>query len=683
MAIRVQSADGQVGTLDVVKLAAEEMDGEVTGAKDGLVFVKTSDGSVKKFGLAAWAEANQMTVVQMDGYNGPDTALDQPPNGMNYMDQSAFYHDGMDINALKEMFPQATTRGDGRVVVLDNDGLWKTMWSPFLVAPFAAPSFGEQVAMNMVNDPRMVMRGAGIAFIMSLAGQEPKTDGKGNLRVASIVKTLQFISRNAPYENKYQIGKMAHQTIGIDPFKFHNALLAPEEVGEWLRYSLKLTSFQFRMKQADLAELVVHGMRARAQKEFATAMSMLKKLPETKKLLINLKQLFSEFVQFLVGLDLLRDISKTTGLNEWIALNEDQAFDKSKLPPMPEFVGKFVMLLKWMMPIVQENVLSFAKGKNGLKSVIALMIMIDECMYSLAGVPDSSAKYKMFFALKKLQSQLETKLSFIYHPDPEDNKDGMKENPFMQAKAFYSPKREEIYKICQLPKESWNNSLLQSLRSIPNLEQFYDELPPVFAGIMKSFAAMDAAYDMQPWVDVNHAERTHDPFSQYQESFGLPPPEAGYLAKNSPRAVQNIAETLVEGSGVILNMSEDSRVAMLRNPYVLAQMFKTLMVASVNREVGTVEIMSKFGMSQEDDIMASPDPNRIWEDPEVVQQDIDKQVQELMGSMAMEAMMQQQGEEQKAQEEEGMKEGMRDSGQEPKAGAGPVGAPQRAAPMRR
>lgn len=675
MAIRVEGPDGRVGTLDVVKLAQEEMGAEVVGVQQGLVVAKKPDGKVVRFSLAAWAQQNQARVVQVDGFNAPETALDIPPMGMNYMDQSAFYHDGMDMAALQELFPQAQKRGDGRVVVLDSDGLWKTMWSPYLVAPMPAPSFQEQVAMNEVNDPRLVMREAGITFLMSLAGIERDKD----LKPGKIVKMLRMLSRNCPYENKFQIGKMAQQTVGLDPFKFYNALLAPEEVGEWLRYSLDLTSFQFRMKQAEMAELVVDGMRANAQKEFALAMSDLMRLPETKKLRINLKALFSEFVSLLSGLDLLRDISKTTGLNEWIALNEDMAFDKSKLPPMPKFVAAFVQLLKWAMPIVQQPALAFASGKKGFKSIMALMVMIDECIYSLAGVPDSSAKYKMFMALKKLQTQLENKLCLVFQPMPEDNKDGLKENPFMQAKQYYSPKREELYKICQLPRESWNNTILQSLRSVPNLEQFYDRLHPLFAGIMKSFAAMDTAYDLQPWVDANHAERTHDPFSQQQESFGLPPPEAGYLAKNSPRAVQNIAETLVEGSGIILSMSDEERKEMLRNPYLLAQMFKTLMVASVNRELGTVEILAKFGMTQDKDRLSSPDPTRIWEDPDVVQKDIDAQVQELMGAMAMEQMMQKGQQEQQDAEAQGLAE----AGREEKAGPGPAGPSQKAVAVRR
>lgn len=683
MAIRVEGPDGRVGTLDVAKLAAEELGGVITGSKDGLVYVKTEDGSTKAFSLGGWAEDNQMKIVSMEGFNSPETALDIPPTGMNYIDQSVFYNDGMDMSALQEMFPQAFKRNDGRVVVLDSDGLWKTMWSPYLVAPLPPPSFPEQVSMNMIQDPRLTMRLAGITFLFALAGMDVKPGPDGNIKVSQVVKMLQIIGRNAPYENKFQIGKLAQQTIGIDPWKFYNALLAPEECGEWLKRSLKLTSFQFRVNQAEFSDLIVDGMRALAQKEFALGMRNLIRLPETKKLLINLKQLFGEFVQLMVGLDLLRDISKTTGLNEWIALNEEHGLDASKLPPMPQFVAKFVTLLKWMLPIVRENTLAFAKGKQGLKAVIALMIMIDDCIYSLAGVPDSSAKYKMFMALKKLQTQLETKLSFIYQPDPQDNQDGLKENVFMQVKAYYSPKREELYKLCQLPKESWNNTILASLRSITNLEKFYDDLPPEFAKLMKSFAAMDSAFDMQPWVDVNHGERTHDAFSQYNESFGLPPPEAGYLAKNSPRAVQNIAETLIEGAGILSGIPEGQTKEILRTPYLLANLIKTLMVASVNRELGTVEVLTKFGITAQEDRFSSPDPHRIWEDPQAVQQDIDRQVQELMGSMAMEAMMQQQGQESQDRESQAMAEQMRDGGQPDQAGPGPMGPQQRAVPMRR
>src|SRR5690606_27877747 len=112
-----------------------------------------------------------------------------------------------------------------------------------------------------------------------------------------------------------------------------------------------------------------------------------------------------------------------------------------------------------------------------------------------AGVPEHSAKFKMFFALKRLQAQLESKLAFHFQPDPEKNRDGLTENPFMKAKSMFTDKREVLYKLCQVPKEAWNNTLLESLRVLPNIEQYYDTLPKRFAEIVKSFAAMDAAFD--------------------------------------------------------------------------------------------------------------------------------------------------------------------------------------------
>lgn len=685
MAIKFQNAQG-TGTLDVAAHLAENFPGaEITGVENGLVVFKDPNGKVGRFSLGQWAESTGATIIEMNGFNSPDTALDQPPVGMNYLDQSAFYMDGQNMEALQEMFPQALKKVDGAVVVLDSDGMWRTMWSPYIQQPLPAPAFAEMVDQNMVQDPKLAMRVAGITFMFALAGIEPGTDNNGNFKVDSLVKAIKVIARNAPYENKVQIGKLLHQTTGLDPWKFNNACLAPEETGEWLKMGVKATSFQYRMKQADLAELMLEAMRGMAKQEFAQSMKQLVKLPETKALLINLKTIFGEFVQFLIGLDLLRDISRTTGLNEWIALNEDSSFDPTKLPPMPKFVEAFVKMLRWMLPIVKEKNLAFAKGKKGFMAVLGLEMMIDDCIYSLAGIPDSSAKYKMFMALKRLQTQIETKLSFIYQPSPDANKDGMKENPFMKAKAFYSEKRETLYKLCQLPKESWNNTLLQSLRETQNLEVFYDSLPKTYGEMMKSFAAMDAAYDMQPWVDLNHAERTHDPFSQYNESFGLPPPEAGYLAKNSPRAAFNIAETLVEGAGVISSASEAATKEMLRNPWLLANLLKTLQVASVNRELGTVEVLSKFGITAMNDKWSSPDSHRIWEDPEAVQKDVDRQVQELMGSMAMEAMMQQQGQQQQDQQAQVMQEQARgeEEPQEDVAGPGPSGPPQRAVPMRR
>jgi hypothetical protein len=411
--------------------------------------------------------------------------------------------------------------------------------------------------------------------------------------------------------------------------------------------------------------------------DFENSMKGVFKLEETSSILINMKATLGEFVQFLVGMDLLRDISRTTGLQEWVALNEDRSIDPSKLPPMPKFVEKFVKLLRAVMPIVEVPSLAMAKGKSGFKAIMAIMTMIDDCIFSLAEVPDHSAKYKMFMALKKVQSSIETKLSFYYHPDPFKNKSGLMENTFMQAKQFYSEKREQIYQLCQVPRESWNNTLLQTLREKENIEQFYDTLEPKMAKVMKAFAAMDVSYDMQSWVDPDHAKRTHDPFSEFNESFGLRPPEAGYLAKNSPRVVQNLSETLVEGGAFMAAMPIESNRALLRNPWLMAQLFKTLMSASVNKEISTTEMLNRFNLTDFDS-QASPNPARIWEDPEKVEMDQQKQLEEMVGEMMMEAAMQKQGQAQQGQQAQAMNEEMpREMG-----GAGPAGPPQMASRAR-
>lgn len=682
MPIIVKSADGRNGNLDVAALAAEELQGVVTGVKAGLVMVRTADGASHGFSLAQYCNDHQLEVVQINGFNSPDTALDSPPIGMNDLDQSVFYMDGMDMDALREMYPEAQTTEDGKVVVLDSDGLWKTMWSKNINPALPPPTFQEQVQMNMMQDPRLTMRVAGITFLFGLCGIEPKMGKDHNFQTKQLIECLKMIQRNCSYENKITIGKLMNQTTGVDPWKFFNATLTPELLGNWLDRAVKLSTFEFRSAQQEMSQIMLDAFRHLALNDFVQATRPLKKHEKTKDLLLNLKQISAEFIQFLVGLDIMRDLSRTTGLNEWIALNEDTAIDKTKIPEMPKFVGAFTHLLKWMLPIIQTNTYSFAKGKKGFEGVMSLMMMIDECIYSLAGVPDSSAKYKCFMALKKLQTQIETKLSFTYQPTLEENKDGTKPNAFMEAKNFYKTKRDALYQLCQTPMEAWNNTLLQNMRQIQSLETWYDSLPPGYAAIVQSFIAMDAAYDMQPWIDVNHAARTHDPFSEYNESFGLPPPEAGYLAKNSPRVVFNIAETLVEGAGVLLGAPDDQHIHILRNPWLLANLIKSLMVASVNRELGTVEILTKFGINQGKDRWASPDAHRLWEDPELVQKDIDRQVQELMGSMAMEQMAQQQGEAQQGQAQQQMAEQARDNGQPDKAGPGPSGPPQQALPMR-
>lgn len=673
--------DGRQGTLDVVKLAREQLNGEVVGVQDGIVQVRGEEG-LFGFALGQWAENNQANITMIQGFNSPDTALDQPPLGMNHLDQSAFYNDGADLNALREMYPDATTLPDGRVVVLDSDGLWKTMWSHRVSAPLPPMTFEEEVNANLTNDPRLTMRVAGVNMFFALAGIDPTNDMNGNYKVSDVVKALKVIQRNCPHENRTEIGKLLQQTTGLDPWKFNNAVSDPEAVGEWLKKALKLTGFEYRSLQFDYVEQMVRGLRAIALEEYSQYMLPLMKLPETDRILVNLNRILSEFVQTMAQMDILRDISKSTGLSEWVNLNEGMALDDSVMPEMPEFIQEFVRLMRWILPIVKNPKLAMATGKKGLKAIISLTLMIDSSIYALAGVPEHSAKMKLYFALKRLQAQLETKLAFNYQPDPEKNRDGLVENPFMAAKSLFSAKRETIYRLCQMPQESWNNTLLEALRQVPNLEQYYDSLPNKFADVVKSFAAMDASFDMQPWVDVAYAERTNDPFSQYNESFGAMPPEAGYLAKNSPRAVFNISEALVQGAAFIVDMGEKQTRALLRSPQLLRQFMSAIQTASVNREVGTVEVLNKFGIGGNTDMMGSPDATRIWEDPEIVQRDNEYQIQELMGQLAMEQAMAQGQQEQQGQQAAMMSEAARDEGIAEIGGQGPMGSPQRASTRR-
>lgn len=673
--IRFALPDGRQGNLDVANYAKETFgpDAQITGVENGIVHIKTSDGVIG-FALGHWAQEIGAQILYMDGFNSAETALDQPPNGLNYFDQSVFYNDGMDMASLQELYPNSEKTADGRVVVLDSDGIWKTMWAPNLRGPLPPMTQAEEIHENLINDPRLVMRTAGVTMLLALAGIEAKQGPKG-FQVGQIVKAMQTIAVNAPYENRFQIGKLLNQTTGLAPHKFMNALMDPDSLGHWLKKAQSYTSFQYRTLQMQMAEKVVEGMRMMAMKDFQDAMEPLVKMPETKDLIINLQEIFGEFIQFLVGLDLLRDISRQTGLQEWIGLSEDAAYDPSKLPEMPKFVEAFVKFLRVVMPITEQNSLAFAKGKKGLQSIVAILIMIDECIFSLAGVPDSSAKYKMFMALKRVQAKIETKLAFHYHPDPLKDKKMVKENPFMQAKDYYMGKRESLYKMCQLPKEAWNNTILESIYENQNLEIFYDGLPRGYASMLKEFAVMDTAYDMQPWVDVEHADRTHDPFSEYNESFGLRPPEAGYLAKNGTRAVQNIAETLIIGATMIHEMPTLDIKDLLRNPFLMANLIKTLMVASVNREIGVVEVLSKFGIAGDSDRNSSPDATRIWDDPDVVRDDNRKQIEEMMGSLALEAQMQNQRQQAAGAQEAQAGERMRDGGEAEMGGQGPSGRP--------
>ncbi len=683
MAIRFKDGQGRTGTLDVAKYVAGELGGEITGVKDGMVLFKTEDGKNGSFGLGQWAESHQAQIVTMDGFNSAETALEMAPNGMNYMDQTVFFHDGMDMDALGEIFPKNMKRGDGRIVVLDNDGLWKTMWSPYLHAPLGPMDESEMVERGMMQDPEMVIRSAGIIFMLGLAGINASSDYESNYKVEEIVGALEIIGRNAPFEIKSQIGEIIEQTTGLTKIKFMNAMLAPREVGAALMEAKgkQMNSFEYRMMQCDMAVVIMEAQQLEMRATFMDTVGPLIKETETDRLLINLKGICDEFIQTMVSLDLLRDISKSTGLNEWIAMNEEQAVDPARLPDMPEFIPKFIAMLKWIMPVIQKPALAMARGKTGFKALINLSVMLDDCMFALAGVPDHSAKYKMIMALRRLQSAIETKLTFVYHPDPMQNKNGLKENPFMQAKQQFGPVRDALYKTLQTPKETWAQVLLGELSQQVNVERYYDSLNPKLAKLWKSFAALDAAYDMQPWVDVNHKARTHDAFSDFHPSFGERPPEAGYLSKNSTRAVQNISETLIVASGILQSMDQKQARELLRNPYQFSLLMKSVMVSSVNREIGTVEVLNKFGIGPDSDPHKIPDPNRIWEDPEKVQVDIDRQVEELMGSLAMEQMSQPGGGTPKGPD--GMDAPLTQEEGVPKAGPGPQGPPRQAMAMRR
>lgn len=680
MGIRFEMQDGRQGTLDVAADAISKFGegAELVGVVDGIVRIKSPDGSMKGFVLGQWSEEYGARIVWMDGFNTPETAVNRPPNGLNYFDQSVFYNDGMDMNALQDLYPRSQKNDDGSVVVLDNDGLWKVMWSSSLRGPEAPKTQQEEIHENLMNDPRLVMRTAGVVFLLGVAGISATT-GKKGFKVKDIVKALRTIQDNAPHENKFQINKIVNQTTGVDTWKLDNAYMNPEALGHWLVEAQKLNSFQFRMLQMQAAEKTVQGMRSMAMKDFHDSVAPLLDFPETDNIRINLQEIVGEFIQFLVGLDLLRDISRSTGLNEWVSLSEDAAYDPNLLPEMPAFVGAFVTFLRTIMPISEKPALAFAKGKKGFKAIMHIMTMIDECIYSLAGVPDSAAKFKMFMGLKKVQSSIETKLSFHYQPDPLKDKRMVKENPFMQAKGFYTPKREQLYKLCQLPREAWNNTILEGLRQTENLETFYDALPKGYARMLQDFACMDTAYDMQPWVDVTHADRTHDPFSQYQESFGLTPPEAGYLAKNSVRAVQNIAETIIASCAYIAEEDSETTIGLLRNPFLMANFIKTMMVASVNRELGIVEVLSKFGIAGSTDPESSPDSARIWDDPDAVKKDNDDKMKEMLGNIAMEEAISKQRQEAQGGDQMQMQESLRDGGQQ----ASPSGPMTQATPVRR
>src|SRR5688500_3507564 len=98
MSIRF-AIQGRQGTLDVAQYALETFgpEAKIIGVKEGLVRVQKPDGKITMFALGDWCNQQQAEIVYMEGFNSPETALDQPPNGMNFFDQSVFYNDGMDI----------------------------------------------------------------------------------------------------------------------------------------------------------------------------------------------------------------------------------------------------------------------------------------------------------------------------------------------------------------------------------------------------------------------------------------------------------------------------------------------------------------------------------------------------------------------------------------------------------
>jgi len=632
--IYFKTPEGQSGALDIVQML--RADGLIpTGVQDGNVMYTSEDGVEEgMFSVADWAMQTGHTISKIDGFNSPVTALPLPPTGMNSLDQSVWFMDGGNMQALQEMFPQAQRLSDGRAVVLDKDGLWKTMWSDNWSPPAKFPTYQDLADRGQALDVKEGMKSAGIVFLFGLSGQDLDISKTGGATPKSITKCLRAVSNNAPTENKMMIGKIMHQTTGIDEWKFMNALYSPEEVGAWLDQTQKSSTFQFRMKQVSVADMVIKSMHQIAVRQFIDAMNALSKMPEAKHMIINLKEVTDEFITMLDRLDVIRDMGKITGLEEWKSIAEDKAVDPSKLPPMPAFVPKLVKLLKWIMPVSQNNVLAFAKGQRGFKAIMSLMVMVDNCLYSLSDVPDSTAKQKMFMALKNIQTRMENKLAIYFHP--EKNPDGMKSNLFHEAKKNYGDKREVVYAIVQSSKETWAQLITETLRKEPNLEAFYDTLPKDFAGLLKTFLAMDVAYDMQPWIDPEYRKRINDPLAMMSDIYGAPPPEFGYLADNSPRAALNIIETLTQTAAMFNTMGDRQRLHVVRSPLLFANMMNMLQTAAVQREVGTVETLTRMGMMANNDPYTSVDPRRIWEDPVAVAEDQKAQMAAYMEQMASE-----------------------------------------------
>jgi len=613
----------------------------------GNVKFTSEDGAEGLFSVADWAIKNGMQIEKIDGFNNPPTALDIPPEGMTSLDQSVFYMGGKKASALKGMFSQVAELQDGRVVVMDKDGLWKTMWSDNWSTPQPFPTYDEMVTRGQALDTNVGMRSAGLSFLLGLAGVVPRIDERGELSVDSLGDTLKTVKRNAPIENQILIGKLVEQTIGIKQWKFMAGLESPEEVEEWSKQFLVKGSFEIRSQQAMAAEMLMAGLHKLALDEFSAQINALKSAEQTKGLIVNLKEPVDEFISMMDSLDVIRDLSRVTGLEEWKEKAKIEV-DQTKLPPMPAFVPRLVALLQWVMPISKEKALSIAKGKKGLGAVFSLMYMIDKALFSLSEVPESSAKQKMFMALKTLQTKIEGKLAFYYHPS--DDKTGMKQNLFHEAKANYGEKRETVYKMIQSPRESWPQMLLERVQAEPNLPAFYDVLPKWYADLLKSFISMDVAYDFQPCLDGNYESRLADPLARTQPQLGAPPPRAGYLAGQSPRAALNIIEALSSASKLLLDMGESERRALLRTPSLLTNLVKTVQAASINREVGATEVLSKLGVSGKNDPYRTMDPKRIWDNPEDIARDQMDQMMNLMAQLQAQQQAKQQDQQMQSQQ---------------------------------
>lgn len=665
MGVYFSTQEGKQGMLDVVMLLRSEgyMPFKV---QDGNVLFNDGKGNQGLFSVAQWAVENHFKVSKIDGFNTPMTALDIPPLNLTSLDQSVWYMDGAKMDALQEMYPQAMKLDDGRVVVLDSDGLWKCMWSDTWQAQDPYPSYEDRVGTGEAIDTRTGMKSAGIAFLFGLAGVDPKLDKEGDIKPDSVAKMLHAINKNAPLETQMALAKLIEQTTGVDQWKFTAALNHPEDIGYWLHCISTKTTFDFRMIQADHAEIIVAALHKLSIKEFTDSMEALVKLPETKSAVINMRECAADFLAMLHNMDVIRDMSKVTGLDDWKA-DAEVTIDKTKLPPMPSFVPRMVKLLQFVMPMAKDKALMLTKGVRGIRAVTMVMVMIDACIYSLSDVPDSTAKQKMTMVLKNFQVKLESKLAMTYQPINDDK--GMKVNPFMQAKGIYTEKREVVYKLVQIPKEMWSKSIIDKLRLEPNLEAFFDVIPEFMAKLLQSFVAMDTAYDMQPWIDSNYQERILDSFAQYQDAYGPPPPEFGALANNSPRAALNIIDTLATAAGMIGALPDSQRREILRRPIMFANMMKMIQTASVGREIGAVEILNRMGIQ---DPYASPSSEQIWRDPNDVQAENDAMEQQI--SQFIQGQMAQQQQSQLDQQAADAQ----NQGTEPPADDG---AQQEAAPM--